>query len=108
MIRIGQNLLTPVMNGCHDLLAQRFNRDRLDQQCWRRPYQGDPMFTNHPSNEDGIAVIRLYKQTTPMIEIPEVPATMTRVPQDFPGKVGTFQMLRPRTIEAVDTLMYSL
>ena len=43
-----------------------------------------------------------------MIEIPELPAAMSRVSQDFPGKVGTFQMLRPRNIAAIDTFMYSL
>ena len=58
---MAQNLLPPVMDGYSDVLAQRFNRDLIDQQCWSRPCQRDPLFTNHPSNENRIAVIRLYK-----------------------------------------------
>ena len=40
-----------------------------------------------------------------MIEIPELLATMSIVPQDFPRKVRTFQVLRPRNSEAKDTFM---
>ena len=108
MIRMAQNLLPPVMNGYPDVLAQRFNRDRIDQQCWSRPCQGDSQFTNHPSNENRIAVSRLEKRATPVVEIPELLTLARMVPQGFLREVGAFQMLGPRDVEAIDMLVYCL
>src|ERR1017187_4154901 len=43
-----------------------------------------------------------------MVEIPELLTDVSVVPQNFLREVGAFQMLRPRNIEAIDTLVYFL
>ena len=105
---IGQDLATPAADGLHDLLAQRLNGYRFHQRCRVRPGQSNPMLTDHPPNDNRIAVIRPHKRSTSVVEIPELLAALRVVPQDIPREIGSFQVLRPSAIEAIDTFVHGL
>ena len=66
------------------------------------------MISHHTPHDDGVAMIGWYEGSCAVVEIPEGLATAGIVPQDLFREIGTLQVLRPRAVEAIDTLVHHL
>lgn len=72
-----QRLLAPLLDGRPDRLGSRSRQD-------------DSLFTNHPPDKDGIAMIRTNESMTPVIKIPELNTGTRIIPQHVLWEVGAF------------------